>query len=119
MGENRWSWEVFVGCMFIGMGVGMIFNHSGAGTLLGMGIGFILSSIIRINRSEKRPVFQVKTVSPIIGLVGLFFIILGLQNLGLLHIPSISYEILWGVLLILLGVTFIVGSIKLLAKSNR
>ncbi len=119
MGEDRWSWEIFVGCMFIGMGVGMLFNHSGAGTLLGMGVGFILSSIIRINRFKKRLVLRVKTASPIIGLVGLFFIILGLQNLGLLHIPRISYEILWGILLILLGIAFIVGSIKLLVKSNR
>ena len=112
MGEDRWSWEVFVGCMFIGMGIGMVFGHSGAGTLIGMGVGFILSSMIRVSRFERKPLFKVRITSPIMGLIGLFFILLGLRSLGILYIPEIPSNILWGVALLLLGIMFIYSSIR-------
>ena len=35
------GWAVFMGAMFIGMGVGSIFDQTGAGTLIGMGVGYI------------------------------------------------------------------------------
>ncbi len=116
MSEDRWSWEIFVGCMFVGMGVGMMFDHSGAGTLIGMGVGFMLSSMIRISRFERKPLFKVRITSPIMGLIGLFFIVLGLRSLGLLYLPEVSFSIIWGVALILLGIVFILSSIRLLKR---
>lgn len=40
------SWSVFLGCMFVGMGIGMIFDQDGTGMLIGMGVGYIASAII-------------------------------------------------------------------------
>lgn len=45
------SWSAYIGCMFVGMGVGAIFNEAGIGTLIGLGVGFIASAIIE--RKEK------------------------------------------------------------------
>ena len=35
------GWYLFIGCMFIGMGIGTLFNQTDTGMLVGMGLGFI------------------------------------------------------------------------------
>ena len=40
------SWAVFMGSMFIGMGVGAYFGQTGIGLFIGMGVGYIASAII-------------------------------------------------------------------------
>jgi hypothetical protein len=45
--NNRLGGAIFVGCMFIGMGIGMYFNRMTVGIMVGMGIGFIGSAIAR------------------------------------------------------------------------
>lgn len=37
---------VFVGCLFLGIGVGMLVDQVGAGTIIGLGIGFIAMAVI-------------------------------------------------------------------------
>ena len=37
----------FVGCLFIGLGVGLVFKQPAAGILIGMGVGFISMGIIK------------------------------------------------------------------------
>jgi hypothetical protein len=37
--------KIFVGCMFVGMGMGMFFGAVGSGMLVGMGVGFIVEQI--------------------------------------------------------------------------
>ena len=45
---------VFVGCLFIGLALGILFNKTVVGLLLGLGIGFIAMGIIWTLMIEKR-----------------------------------------------------------------
>ena len=42
------GWYVFVGCMFVGMGLGMYFDKTGMGLMIGMGIGFLGLGAVRM-----------------------------------------------------------------------
>ena len=44
---DKISGAVFVGCMFLGIGIGMIYDNVSIGTLIGMGVGFIASAIVK------------------------------------------------------------------------
>ena len=107
-----WSWEIFVGCMFIGIGIGIIIGETGACTMFGMGIGFILASLIRIERAKvliKVP--RHVGGGAIIG-VGIIFIAFGLYLLGLITIELA--KLLSGLLIILLGLLVIFIGLKVL-----
>lgn len=39
---------VFVGVLMTGIGLGMNYNNAGVGTMLGLGIGFILFGLIKL-----------------------------------------------------------------------
>lgn len=41
---------VFVGCMFIGGGIGVLLGNSSAGGAIGMGFGFIGMALVRLIR---------------------------------------------------------------------
>ncbi|MFC4817049.1 MULTISPECIES: hypothetical protein [unclassified Flavobacterium] len=48
--NNLWSnigSKVFIGCMFVGMGIGMCVDKIAVGTLIGMGVGFIASALLK------------------------------------------------------------------------
>ena len=42
---NQKRVEFFLGCMFVGIGFGFLFEHIPAGAMIGMGIGFILQQL--------------------------------------------------------------------------
>jgi hypothetical protein len=39
---------VFVGALIIGIGLGMFYNLTAVGTLIGLGVGFILFGLIKV-----------------------------------------------------------------------
>ncbi len=39
---------VFVGSLMIGIGLGIYYNATGAGTLVGLGVGFILYGLVKV-----------------------------------------------------------------------
>jgi len=39
--KDKDLWKVFSAFLFLGIGIGMIFGNTGAGTLIGMGLGFL------------------------------------------------------------------------------
>ena len=43
---------IFVGCMFLGIGIGMLFGEPGVGTMIGMGVGFIVERLFS-NKKDK------------------------------------------------------------------
>ena len=52
--KNKISGGIFVGCMFIGMGIGYFTHNLMPGLFIGMGVGFLASAVYRMrsNRSE-------------------------------------------------------------------
>ena len=99
---RRWSWEIFVGLMFLGMGVGMVLGNTGAGTLIGMGLGFILASVIRIEGPKVEVKVRSWAFALISCLIGVSFILMGTFEI---FFPRIHVErYLGGVMLILVGI---------------
>jgi len=45
---------IFVGCMFVGMGIGYLFGQFMAGMYIGMGLGFITMAIVKVNDDRIR-----------------------------------------------------------------
>ena len=45
--KNKVTGVLFVGCMFVGMGVGFLTAHLIAGMFIGMGVGFLASAAYR------------------------------------------------------------------------
>lgn len=52
------SWALFLACMFVGMGVGSIFDQTGAGMLIGMAAGYIAEALVERTRKNNRQPHQ-------------------------------------------------------------
>jgi len=48
--------SVFVACMFIGAGIGLIFDRPDVGGAIGMGVGFLLMGLIKARGVEAQPI---------------------------------------------------------------
>ena len=38
---------MFIGCMFLGIGIGLMCGSAGIGVMIGMGVGFIIESLLK------------------------------------------------------------------------
>ena len=47
-GKNKITGALFVGCTFIGMGIGFLTHYLSAGLFIGMGVGFLASAAFKI-----------------------------------------------------------------------
>ena len=43
--EDKKGENIFVGCMFVGTGLGFLIDNIPAGAMIGMGVGFIVQQI--------------------------------------------------------------------------
>lgn len=50
--NNRVAGYLFVGFMFIGIGIGMAIDKAGIGTMVGMGFGFIAAAIYKSEKNK-------------------------------------------------------------------
>lgn len=102
----------FVACLFIGMGIGMLFHETFAGGLIGMGAGFLVMAFIRPRNIHITPV---KIALPltigkiILAIIGLILIAWGLSlvfNLDLIFPYGIGIGLILLGLFILISVLF-------------
>lgn len=112
MGEGRkvrkLSGFIFVGCMFIGWGIGLLFNRSDVGFMLGMGVGFVLMGIIQskdIKVSSITLSFPRSFGQILISTIGLFFISNGVF---LLYNPDLFYPYGLGIGTVIIGVFLLI-----------
>jgi len=100
---------IFVACMFIGAGIGLIFGRPDAGGAIGMGFGFLLMALIRERNVTVTPL----TISLPRTFVQLSLVVVGtlimVCGFFLLYRPELIYPYLAGI-----G-TVIVGFLVLLA----
>ncbi len=116
------GWSLFLAAMFIGMGIGMIFDTAGAGTIIGLGIGFLLIGLFGEDRSsEEKKVSNNKedqSISksrflhniPLI-IIGWGFIIGGLTMAGIITIPEHIYKYIGALIIIFIGLSFLVAGL--------
>ena len=109
---------VFVACMFIGGGIGLLFGRPDVGGAVGMGVGFLLMAILRGKRvkssqaiiSLPRSFGQVALCS-----VGALMIVFGFL---ILYYPELIYPYLIGMGVILIGILiFLAGLIGIRLKT--
>jgi len=55
--KNKTSWMsssmLLPGCMFVGMGIGMLYNALQIGLFIGMGVGFISIGLIKLLKEKE------------------------------------------------------------------
>lgn len=103
---------LFLGLMFIGLGVGMIVGEPGAGILIGMGVGFLASTFIK--SVDRKFVLSIphSIGSVVIGFVGVSFIVVGLWMLEIIRLPEAYARELTGIFLVFLGLALITIGVR-------
>lgn len=105
---------VFVACMFIGAGIGLIFGRPDAGGAIGMGVGFMLMAILRRTEIKRVELTVPRTLpSLVLIVIGLLTIVVGL---ALLYAPEIIYPYLAGIAALVIGALILTFGLVTLVK---
>ena len=102
---------LFLACMFLGMGIGMFFGHTGPGTIIGMGVGLLAIALAPSGRGiinvriGSRRVFGIGRL--FLGVIGIGLIIWGLEDLGIIAIPGTIWQHIGAFILVLIGIMFL------------
>ena len=102
---------IFVACMFIGAGIGLLFERPDVGGAIGMGVGFLLMGVLRVKRvkpSEATISLPRSFGQVALCLIGALMIVLGLF---ILYCPELIYPYLVGVGVIIIGVLIILAGL--------
>jgi hypothetical protein len=102
---------VFVACMFIGAGIGLLFGRPDVGGCIGMGIGFLMMGIIHTKKVKPSPI----TISLpknfghlVLSIIGIVITVCGLC---LLFNPDILYPYVVGIGVVVLGVIILLSGL--------
>ncbi len=117
MSSERIGGLVFVACMFIGAGIGLIFGRPDVGGAIGMGVGFLLMAFLK--GKEVRPVkLTVPKTLPSISLlvVGALFIVAGVV---MFINPELLYPYVAGIAAIVIGVLIVIAALTTIEKTPK
>ncbi len=109
--EHEFGGLVFVGCMFIGAGIGLAFGRPDVGGAIGMGVGFLLMGIIRAKKVTPTPVTITlpRSLGQIaLSIVGILIIICGLC---LLYRPELLYPYIAGIGTVIVGIFILLAGL--------
>ncbi len=102
--EHKIGGLAFVACMFIGAGIGLVFDRPEVGGAIGMSVGFLLMSIIHAKKITPTPV----TIRLPRSLGQIFLSILGILTivcgLVLLYRPELLYPYVIGIGTVIVGI---------------
>jgi len=106
---RHFSGLVFVACMFIGAGLGLLFNRPEVGGAIGMGVGFLLMGFIRIKNVKPTPVTTgLPRTLPSLSLTAAGIIVM-LAGVSIIFKPEWLYPYLAGLVIIVIGLIIFVG----------
>lgn len=106
----------FVACMFIGAGIGLLFDRPEVGGCIGIGVGFLLMAIIRTKEIKTTPVTinLPKTFGKLIlCVIGLLMITCGFC---LLYEPALLYPYVVSIGIIAVGIIVFLSSLVKIEK---
>ena len=104
---------VFVACMFIGGGLGMAFGRPEVGGAIGMGVGFLLMSLVRVRTEPMEVSLPAGASGHFILLLGIAFVLTGLV---LLYYPDFLRRYGIGILPVLFGIGLAIYGLRVMKK---
>jgi len=126
MDRERVGGLVFVGLMFLGAGVGLLVGHTGAGALIGMGLGFVAMALLRGGAERKgaevppcRPPFPAGGWFGAVFMLGLGLIFTAIGAMMLLGL-AVPWRTIGALFTVLIGLAFLWWGASLLrAKASQ